>query len=160
MISANAVDALTDFVDTIGSHDRLAALPALATCEVLVAAGDADRVIPFSHSEVIAAELPEARLVRFPGVGHLPMLEQADAMNEALADLLRRSAARGRGLSPTQEAGMTGVPLDTEIELPTAADTEALGERLADGLGAGDLVVLAGPLGAGRRCWSRGSRAG
>jgi pimeloyl-ACP methyl ester carboxylesterase len=95
MISANAVDALTDFVDTIGSHDRLAALPALATCEVLVAAGDADRVIPFGHSEVIAAELPEARLVRFTGVGHLPMLEQADAMNEALADLLLRSAARG-----------------------------------------------------------------
>jgi pimeloyl-ACP methyl ester carboxylesterase len=97
MISANAVDALTDFVDTIGSHDRVAALPALATCEVLVAAGDGDRVIPFSHSEVIAAELPEARLVRFDGVGHLPMLEQADAMNEALADLLRRCAARGRG---------------------------------------------------------------
>jgi pimeloyl-ACP methyl ester carboxylesterase len=97
MISANAVDALTDFVDTIGSHDRIAALPALATCEVLVAAGDADRVIPFSHAEVIAAELPEARLVRFPGVGHLPMLEQPEAMNDALADLLRRSAARGRG---------------------------------------------------------------
>jgi pimeloyl-ACP methyl ester carboxylesterase len=97
MISANAVDALTDFVDTIGSHDRLAALPALATCEVLVAAGDADRMIPFSHSEVIAAELPEARLVRFIGVGHMPMLEQADAVNAALADLLRRSAARGRG---------------------------------------------------------------
>jgi pimeloyl-ACP methyl ester carboxylesterase len=97
MISANAVDALTDFVDTIGSHDRLAALPALATCEVLVAAGDADRVIPFGHSEVLAAELPEARLVRFEGVGHLPMLEQADAMNDALADLLRRCAARGRG---------------------------------------------------------------
>ncbi len=96
MISANAVDALTDFVDTIGSHDRLAALPALATCEVLVAAGDADRVIPFTHSEVIAAELPDARLVRFPGVGHLPMLEQPDAMDEALADLLGRSAARVR----------------------------------------------------------------
>jgi len=97
MISTNAVDALTDFVDTLGSHDRVAALPALSTCEVLVAAGDADRVIPFTHSEIIAAELPDARLVRFPGVGHLPMLEQADAMNEALADLLRRSAARGRG---------------------------------------------------------------
>ena len=38
-----------------------------------------------------------ARLVRFTGVGHLPMLEQADAVNEALGDLLRRSAARGRG---------------------------------------------------------------
>lgn len=96
MIGANAVDALTDFVDTLGSHDRMAALPALASCEVLVAAGDADRVIPFSHSEVIAAELPAAQLVRFPGVGHLPMLEQPDVLNEALSDLLRRSIARRR----------------------------------------------------------------
>ena len=66
MISANAVDALTDFVDTVGSHDRIAALPALAGCEVLVAAGDADRVIPFAHSERIAAELPHATLLRVP----------------------------------------------------------------------------------------------
>jgi pimeloyl-ACP methyl ester carboxylesterase len=102
MISTNAVDALTDFVDTVGSHDRIAALPALATCEVLVAAGDADRVIPYSHAERIAAELPAAELVRFPGVGHLPMLEQPQRMDEALADLVRRSAergvARGRGI--------------------------------------------------------------
>lgn len=97
MISANAVDALIDFVDTVGSHDRVAALPALASCEVLVAAGDADRVIPFSHSEVISAELPHATLVRFPGVGHLPMLEQPAAMDEALVDLLRSSATRARG---------------------------------------------------------------
>lgn len=94
MISSNAVDALTDFVDTVGSHDRVAALPALAGCEVLVAAGEADRVIPFAHSERIAAELPDATLVRFPGVGHLPMLEQHEAMDEALIALLRRSAAR------------------------------------------------------------------
>jgi pimeloyl-ACP methyl ester carboxylesterase len=96
MISTNAVDALTDFVDTVGSHDRIAALPALATCEVLVAAGDADRVIPVSHSDVIAAELPDATLVRFEGAGHLPMLEQPLAMDAALVDLLRRSAARSR----------------------------------------------------------------
>lgn len=94
MISANAVDALTDFVDTVGTHDRVAALPALASCEVLVAAGDADKVIPFSHSEVIAAELPDATLVRFTGVGHMPMLERPAAMDDALAELLRRSAAR------------------------------------------------------------------
>ena len=69
MISANAVDALTDFVDTLGTHDRVAALPALAGCEVLVAAGDADRVIPFRHSEVIAAELPGPRSCGCPGSG-------------------------------------------------------------------------------------------
>lgn len=100
MISTNAVDALTDFVDTVGSHDRLAALPALATCEVLVAAGEADRVIPFSHSERIAAELPDATFVRFPGVGHLPMLEQPAPMDEAVLDLVQRSLARGpRGVA-------------------------------------------------------------
>jgi pimeloyl-ACP methyl ester carboxylesterase len=94
MIGANAVDALIDFTDTVNSHDRIAALPALASCEVLVAAGDADRVIPVSHSDVIAAELPDATLVRLPGVGHVPMLEQPAAMDEALVELLRRSAAR------------------------------------------------------------------
>ncbi|MCO1654919.1 tRNA (adenosine(37)-N6)-threonylcarbamoyltransferase complex ATPase subunit type 1 TsaE [Pseudonocardia humida] len=50
----------------------------------------------------------------------------------------------------------TGVP----VELPTAADTEALGERLADGLGAGDLVVLSGPLGAGKTVLVRGIARG
>ena len=52
------------------------------------------------------------------------------------------------------------VPLDTEIELPTTADTEALGERLAAGLGAGDLVVLTGPLGAGKTVLVRGLARG
>jgi pimeloyl-ACP methyl ester carboxylesterase len=96
MIRVNAVDALTDFVDTLGSHNRIAALPALATCEVLVLAGDSDKVIPVSHSERIAAELSEAELVVLPGVGHLPMLEQPVATDEALARLVRRAAFRTR----------------------------------------------------------------
>jgi tRNA threonylcarbamoyladenosine biosynthesis protein TsaE len=52
------------------------------------------------------------------------------------------------------------IEMDVEIELPTAADTEALGERLAEGLGAGDLVVLAGPLGAGKTVLVRGLARG
>ncbi|WP_147257407.1 alpha/beta fold hydrolase [Pseudonocardia hierapolitana] len=96
MIGANAVDALIDFADTVNSHNRVAALPALAHCEVLVAAGTADRVIPVTHSDVIAAELPDARLVHFDGVGHLPMLERPAEMDEALVDLIRRSADRVR----------------------------------------------------------------
>jgi pimeloyl-ACP methyl ester carboxylesterase len=96
MISTNAVDALTDFVDTVGSHDRVAALPALATCELLVVAGETDRVIPFAHSERIAAELPGAEFVRIPGVGHLPMLEQPGPVDEALVRLVNRSVGPGR----------------------------------------------------------------
>jgi len=52
------------------------------------------------------------------------------------------------------------VPLDTPLELPDTADTEALGERLAAGLRAGDLVVLSGPLGAGKTALVRGLARG
>jgi len=48
----------------------------------------------------------------------------------------------------------------TPVELRTVADTEALGERLAAGLGAGDLVVLSGPLGAGKTVLVRGIARG
>jgi tRNA threonylcarbamoyladenosine biosynthesis protein TsaE len=49
---------------------------------------------------------------------------------------------------------------DQYAELPTVEDTEALGRRLAAGLQAGDLVVLDGPLGAGKTALTRGIAAG
>ncbi|MCM6776175.1 tRNA (adenosine(37)-N6)-threonylcarbamoyltransferase complex ATPase subunit type 1 TsaE [Nocardia sp. CDC159] len=44
--------------------------------------------------------------------------------------------------------------------LPTVEDTEALGRELAAELRAGDLVVLDGPLGAGKTALTRGIAAG
>jgi len=41
-------------------------------------------------------------------------------------------------------------------ELPTAGDTFALGARLGTGLLAGDVVVLSGPLGAGKTVLAKG----
>jgi len=41
-------------------------------------------------------------------------------------------------------------------ELPTTADTIALGARLGEQLRAGDVVVLAGPLGAGKTVLAKG----
>ena len=84
-------------------------------------------------------------------------------MDEALVDLLRRSATEraqravaARMTQPPKDP----VQLDAAIELPAAADTEELGERLAGGLNAGDLVVLAGPLGAGKTVLVRGLARG
>ncbi|WP_028937591.1 alpha/beta fold hydrolase [Pseudonocardia spinosispora] len=90
MISANGVDALINFVDTLNTHDRVAALPALSKCDTLVLAGGGDRLIPARHSEVIAAELPGATLIELPGVGHMAMLEQPEVVNEALVALVTR----------------------------------------------------------------------
>ncbi|WP_328388216.1 tRNA (adenosine(37)-N6)-threonylcarbamoyltransferase complex ATPase subunit type 1 TsaE [Nocardia sp. NBC_00416] len=47
-----------------------------------------------------------------------------------------------------------------ERRLPTVTDTEELGRELALGLRAGDLVVLDGPLGAGKTALTRGIAAG
>ena len=44
--------------------------------------------------------------------------------------------------------------------LPTAGDTQALGRVLADLLRPGDLLVLAGPLGAGKTALTQGIGAG
>lgn len=45
-------------------------------------------------------------------------------------------------------------------ELPEPADTEAFGAELASMLRAGDLVILDGPLGAGKTALTRGIAAG
>jgi tRNA threonylcarbamoyladenosine biosynthesis protein TsaE len=46
------------------------------------------------------------------------------------------------------------------VELPTVADTRAFGERLARLLRAGDLIVLSGPLGAGKTALAQGIGTG
>ena len=47
-----------------------------------------------------------------------------------------------------------------EASLPTAEDTMALGVRLARQLRAGDVVVLTGPLGAGKTALAKGIAVG
>jgi len=91
MLHVTPLRALADFVETFGRHDRYAALAALSTCQVQVIAGDRDLITPFSHAERMAAELPDAELVRVPGAGHMAMLEQPELVNAHLAELVARS---------------------------------------------------------------------
>ncbi|WP_372451955.1 tRNA (adenosine(37)-N6)-threonylcarbamoyltransferase complex ATPase subunit type 1 TsaE [Nocardia albiluteola] len=55
---------------------------------------------------------------------------------------------------------MSGDLVAEQRTLPTVEDTEALGRELARDLGPGDLVVLDGPLGAGKTALTRGLAAG
>jgi tRNA threonylcarbamoyladenosine biosynthesis protein TsaE len=50
--------------------------------------------------------------------------------------------------------------MTTRLRIPDADAMESLGARLASLLGAGDLVVLDGPLGAGKTTLTRGLGAG
>jgi tRNA threonylcarbamoyladenosine biosynthesis protein TsaE len=55
---------------------------------------------------------------------------------------------------------MTSQPTPPVVSLPTPADTRSLGQRLASLLRPGDLLVLAGPLGAGKTALAQGIGAG
>lgn len=51
-------------------------------------------------------------------------------------------------------------PLEGQVVLPAAADTQAFAEDLARHLQAGDVVILDGPLGAGKTTFTQGLARG
>jgi pimeloyl-ACP methyl ester carboxylesterase len=55
---------------------------------VTIGWGSSDRLLPFRQSRAAAARLPQARLVRLPGCGHVPMTDDP----AAVADLLLRGS--------------------------------------------------------------------
>lgn len=57
---------------------------------VLVIWGERDRVLPIENLEEITAELPDASIVRIAEVGHVPMLEAAADVNEAITKFVKK----------------------------------------------------------------------
>lgn len=96
MIGATPVEVMTDFLKTLGAHDRYSALDGLRHVETLVLGSDDDSMIPYQHSEAIAALLPDGELVRLPDAGHLAMLAQPDAVTGHVLGLLSRCAGPSR----------------------------------------------------------------
>lgn len=66
-------------------------LPAIAV-PTLVGVGEADVLTPPELAEEMAALIPAAQLVRFPGCGHLPTMEDPAAVRDALAGWLSATA--------------------------------------------------------------------
>lgn len=92
MIAATPVDVVADFYRTLAGHDKVAALPALRNCEVLVMCGDEDRITPMEHSELLAREIPEAELFVVPEAGHMAMMEKPELINLRLQGFIRRAS--------------------------------------------------------------------
>lgn len=100
MLAVTPVRGLVNFIGTLGTHDRYAALAGLRHVRVLVIGGDSDRLTPFSHAERMAAELPDAELVRARGAGHMVCLEQPELVNSHLIDLVQRCTGRDGARQP------------------------------------------------------------
>lgn len=75
------------FYETFADHDRLHALRHLGEVPVLVACGDLDRITPIDYTHALAAEVPHAEVVVYPGAGHMLMLERAEDLTRRLLAL-------------------------------------------------------------------------
>jgi len=102
-----------DFLSADGFdvRDRLGGVlvPALVICGIL------DEMTPLRYSEFLHAHLPQAELVAIEGAGHMVMLEQPQAVSEAIRGFLRRLTGAPTGEpppSPRPTAPSPAPPLD------------------------------------------------
>jgi pimeloyl-ACP methyl ester carboxylesterase len=74
-----------------GMAARPDSTPLLAGMEVptLFLCGEQDQIIPLAKSEAMAAAAPRATLAPIPNAGHMPMLEQPDAVTQAIRQFLQ-----------------------------------------------------------------------
>lgn len=71
----------------IGRPDSVATLPGIS-CPTLVVCGRQDLITPLENSELMAAEIPGARLVVLEECGHMSTMEHPDLVNELLENWL------------------------------------------------------------------------
>ncbi|HEY7857554.1 MAG TPA: alpha/beta hydrolase [Candidatus Nanopelagicales bacterium] len=90
MIWATPIEVVGDFLPTLDTHDKRAAIQALQRVDTVVMVGDKDLMTPPSHSEAIVEQLPGVELVRIPGSGHMVMLERYPDVNDQLRALVAR----------------------------------------------------------------------
>ena len=54
----------------------------------LVIHGDSDPLVPYPNGQALAAEIPGAKFMTLPGVGHLPHIEATEVFNRAVMEFL------------------------------------------------------------------------
>jgi pimeloyl-ACP methyl ester carboxylesterase len=79
-----------DAIRGLDSLDRLAAV----RCPVLVASGEDDILIPARYGRQVAEQIPGARFVLIPGVGHSAPMEDGRAFNRLLREFLEQDTGK------------------------------------------------------------------
>lgn len=82
-IPVDAALAGLDYLAEADLRDRVSAV----TCPVVLIHGEADEVIPATHSDWLARSLPNARAVRVPGAGHALSQPIMAALLKAIKEL-------------------------------------------------------------------------
>ena len=89
LILANRADGIVDALEALRTRpDSTPLLPSISA-PAIVLVGEEDTLTPIPLAETMQSRLTNARLTIVPGAGHLANLEQPEAFNTALWDLLR-----------------------------------------------------------------------
>ncbi len=83
--------AFVGLIDAFRQLDITPRLPEIR-CPTLVMVGEQELLKPTRYSRLIADGIPDAEFAVIPGAGHAVILEQPEAVNDALLDFLRRHA--------------------------------------------------------------------
>ena len=85
---------LVDLMAMANRPDSVAHLRAL-TCPTLVVVGQEDHTTPLADAQVMATEIPGARLAVIPAAGHLSNLEQPEVFNDLVRNFVEELRAAG-----------------------------------------------------------------
>jgi pimeloyl-ACP methyl ester carboxylesterase len=85
--------------------------------------GDADRLLDAAKGAAATRTMPAGRITRLPGVGHMPIFEQPEAVIEAVRDVVSRSRA-------WQEAERVATPATPASSPPAPTGWRARASRL------------------------------
>ena len=118
-------------------------------------AGIASTMVGVAEQAAAARDYGDVRAV----VGVEQTAEKAQWRQRGYAEVGRTEVGRTE-VGRTESSVILGKPLPVRRESQTSADTFALGERLAGLVHAGDLLILSGPLGAGKTTLTQGIGAG
>ncbi|MGE5675268.1 MAG: alpha/beta fold hydrolase [Mycobacterium leprae] len=88
MVHWTSVEGICAALHAMADRPDMRPLLAQITVPTLVLTGGADQAISPQRAECMAAHIDRAVLVRVPGAGHMPMLEQPEATSNALAEWL------------------------------------------------------------------------
>lgn len=78
---------LTTCLESIFAHDLSRRLGEIEQ-KTLVVWGSSDLLVPVRHAFRLRVRMPDARLIVYPGVGHVPSLEVPDRFNKAMVRFL------------------------------------------------------------------------
>ena len=163
MMNDTPIPTMVGFLDALEKHDETAGLWTLLRIPTLIACGDHDLLTPDEYSRKMAASLPQSELVivdrrQPPGAAGQAGRHQRRAGPTGQADHPEQGGAQAAA-----DARKAAAPWLSPVAAPRRCerveDTIALGSRLGQQLRAGDVVVLSGPLGAGKTVLAKGIAA-